>query len=104
MAVDERSDEVRALREELAKVRADIAALAKDLRDLGLVAAGTAQRAAEAEGERLKTNIDDTLEELRRRGEKTLHDAKASVEERPIFAVLVALVVGFVLGRMLDRR
>jgi ElaB/YqjD/DUF883 family membrane-anchored ribosome-binding protein len=104
MAVDEKSDEARVLREELAKVRADIAALAKDLRDLGVAAAGTAQRAAEAEGERLKTGIDDTLDELRRRGEKTLHDAKATVEERPLFAVLVALMVGFVLGRMLDRR
>jgi ElaB/YqjD/DUF883 family membrane-anchored ribosome-binding protein len=104
MAVDERADEVRILREELAKVRADIAALAKDLRDLGLAAAGTAQHAAEAEGERLKTGIDETLAELRQRGEKTLQDAKASVEERPLFAVLVALAVGFILGRVLDRR
>jgi ElaB/YqjD/DUF883 family membrane-anchored ribosome-binding protein len=104
MAADEDRDDVRVLRDELAKLRADIATLAKDLRSLGLAAAGTAQRAAETEGERVRTDIDEALSALRRRGEEALRDAKASVEERPLFAVLIALALGFILGRVLDRR
>jgi ElaB/YqjD/DUF883 family membrane-anchored ribosome-binding protein len=104
MATDEDQDEVRVLRDELAKVRADIAALAKDLRSLGSTAAGTAQRAAETEGERVRTGIDEAISDLRRQGEETLRGAKASIEERPLFAVLIALALGFILGRVLDRR
>ncbi len=104
MASDEDQDEARVLRDELAKVRADIAALAKDLRGLGLAAAGTAQRAAETEGERVRTNMDEAISDFRRQGEETLRGAKASIEERPLFAVLIALALGFILGRVLERR
>jgi ElaB/YqjD/DUF883 family membrane-anchored ribosome-binding protein len=104
MATDETKDELGALRDDIAKVKADILTLAEDLRRLGLAAAGTARRSAEAEGERLRTDVDEVIAELRRQGERTLQDAKASVEERPLLAVLIALAVGFVLGRILDRR
>jgi len=104
MAANDKPDDIAILHDELVKLRADIATLAKDLRSLGLAAAGTAQHAAEAGGERLRTDIDEAISELRQRGEKTLQDAKASVEERPLFTLLIALVVGFILGRVVDRR
>jgi ElaB/YqjD/DUF883 family membrane-anchored ribosome-binding protein len=103
-AADEKQDAVRALHDEVARLRADIAALGRDLRNLGAAAAGTATHAAESGSERLKADMDEAMSTLRRRGEEALRDAKASVEERPLFAALVALAVGFVLGRILDRR
>ena len=104
MAAEEKQDDVRALRDELAKLRADVATLAWDLRGLGLAAAGTAQRAAETGGERVRAGMDEVISDLRRQGEETLRGAKASIEERPLFAVLIALALGFILGRVLDRR
>ncbi|HUL09715.1 MAG TPA: hypothetical protein VLV76_25520 [Candidatus Acidoferrum sp.] len=104
MAADEKQDDVRALRDEVARLRADIAALAKDLRSLGTAAAGAAEQAAQSGGERLKTDLDEAIAALRRRAEETLRDAKAGVEERPLFAVLIALAIGFILGKVLDRR
>jgi ElaB/YqjD/DUF883 family membrane-anchored ribosome-binding protein len=104
MAADEKQDDVRVLHDEVARLRADIAALAKDLRSLGMAAAGTAERAAETGSERLRADIDEAISALRRHGEATLRDTKASVEERPLFAVFIALAVGFILGRVLDRR
>lgn len=104
MAADDKQDDVRILRDELAKLRADIATLAQDLRSLGLAAAGTAQRAAETEGERVRAGMDEVISDLRRQGEETLRGAKASIEERPLFAVLIALALGFILGRVFDRR
>ena len=101
---DEKQDDVRALQDEVARLRADIAALAKDLRGLGTTAAGTAAHAAESGTERLKADIDEAIATFRHRGEEALRDAKASVEERPLFAVLTAFAVGFILGKALDRR
>ena len=50
-------------------------------------------RAAETEGERVRTGIDEAILDLRRHGEETLRGAKASIDERLIFAVLVALAL-----------
>jgi ElaB/YqjD/DUF883 family membrane-anchored ribosome-binding protein len=104
MPADDKQDDVRALRDELAKLSADFATLARDLRSLGLAAAGTAQRAADTEGERVRTAMDEAISDLRRHGEETLRGAKASIEQKPLFAVLIALALGFILGRALDRR
>src|SRR5215475_8092065 len=92
------------LREDLAKLKADIGGLAKDLKDFGSAAAGAAGRAAREKGERLRGEIDETIDDLSERGEQTLRDARAKIEERPLAAVLIALLVGLVLGRLLDRR
>lgn len=104
MGVEDRRDDNGSLRDDLDKLRADIATLAADLRSLGLAAADTARRAAGSEGDHLKAEFDEAVADLRRRGEKTLKDAKASVEERPLLTMLVALAIGFILGRLLDRR
>lgn len=104
MAASDKHDDLDALREEMAKLKADIAALVKDLQGLGLASAGAARRAAETEGERLGANIEEAVAELKRRGEQTLRDAKSVVTEQPILSMLIALIVGFVLGRLLDRR
>ena len=104
MAAEQKQDEFRALRDELDKLREDIAALTQDLRSLGRAAAGSARRAAEGEGERLKADFDEALADLQRRGEKVLRDAKTRVEERPLLTLLIAAAIGFIVGRLLDRR
>jgi ElaB/YqjD/DUF883 family membrane-anchored ribosome-binding protein len=100
----ESADNSAGLRQELEKLKADFAALAQDLQSLARTAAGTARRAAAAEGGRLGAEIDETLRDLRQRGDKALEDAKEAVQERPLAALLMALLVGFVLARLLDRR
>jgi len=104
MATRTAEEELATLREDLAKLKADIGGLAKDLKDFGTAAAGAAGRAAREKGERLRGEIDETIEDLAERGEQTLRDARAKIEERPLAAVLIALLVGLVLGRLLDRR
>ena len=104
MATRTTEEEVGDLREDIAKLKADIASLAKDLKDLGTAAAGAAKRTAHDKGERLREGLDEALEDLAERGEHAVRDARAKVEERPLAAVLIALLVGLVLGRLLDRR
>jgi ElaB/YqjD/DUF883 family membrane-anchored ribosome-binding protein len=69
-----------------------------------LASAGAARRAAGAEGEQLGADIEDTIAELKSRGEHTLRATKSAVAEQPILAMLIALIIGIVLGRLLDRR
>lgn len=97
-------NEFEAIREELAKLRTDLASLADDLRGLAATTASTAKRAAQAKGEELREQIDKELDALLKRGGKTINDAKVQIEERPLTAVLIALFVGFVIARLLDRR
>lgn len=93
-----------AMREELAKLRADVAGFADHLRSFSTAAAGAARRATQEKGEELREDIDGTIDDLLKQGNETLKDTKARIEERPLTAVLIALLVGFVLARLLDRR
>jgi ElaB/YqjD/DUF883 family membrane-anchored ribosome-binding protein len=103
MATRTEESEFEALREELARVRTDIAGLADDLRNLAATTASTAKRTAQAKGEELREQIDNELDALLKRGGKTINDAKVQIEERPLTAVLIALFVGFVIARLLGR-
>jgi len=103
MAIKTEENEFEAIREELAKVRTDIAGLVDDLRNLAATTASTAKRTAQARGEDLREQIDKEFEELLKRGGKTINDAQARIEQRPLTAVLIALFVGFVIGRIFDR-
>ena len=104
MATRSTDEGVGDLHEDIEKLKADIASLAKDLKDLGTTAAGAAKRAARDKGERLREGFDETIEDLTERGEDVLRGAREKIEERPLAAVLIALLVGLVLGRLLDRR
>jgi ElaB/YqjD/DUF883 family membrane-anchored ribosome-binding protein len=104
MAASDEHDDLDALREEMAKLKADIATLIKDLHGLGLASAGAARRAAGTEGERLGADIEETVAELKSRGEQTLRATKSAVAEQPILAMLIALIIGIVLARLFDRR
>jgi ElaB/YqjD/DUF883 family membrane-anchored ribosome-binding protein len=103
MATRTDESDFEAMREELARVRADIAGLTDDLRSLAATTAGAAKRTAQAKGEKIREQIDSEIDELLKRGGKTIDEAKARIEERPLTAVLIALFVGFVIGRLLDR-
>ena len=92
------------LREELGKLRAHVAGLADDLKGLGAAAAGAGKRAAGEQAERLKEEVGDKFDDLIERGGKTVNDLVKSIEERPMMAVMLAFVLGLILGRLFDRR
>lgn len=97
-------DDIAALKDDLATLREDISKLTADLRGLAGSAAGTARRAASEEGARLREEVEDALRSALGRGGKVVEDASAQIEQRPLLSVLVAFAIGFILGRILDRR
>ncbi len=104
LATQTETGDYDALRDELSKLRAHVAGLADDLKGLGAAAAGAGKRAAGEGAERLKEEVGDKFEDLIERGGKTVNDLVKSIEERPMMAVMLAFVLGLILGRLFDRR
>ena len=81
------------LREEVERLRADMAAIAKTLRDMGAEGGGKVyermrEQAARAKGE----------------AEQAASTVGRQIEERPLTAVLTAFILGAILGALISRR
>jgi ElaB/YqjD/DUF883 family membrane-anchored ribosome-binding protein len=91
--VESEFDTVKA---DLAKLRGDIASLSAALKD---VTSETVHQQIES----IRTRIDNLTDDAAAHGRDTLDDIASHVEERPLTSILIALGVGFVVGRLLDR-
>lgn len=98
------SDSVSALREDFAKLRADIEDLA---RTAGGYADGTADRlyegareAAAGLGRRAEGAYDDALE----RGRETLRTAEGTVRSHPLASLAAAAALGWLIAKLTSRR
>jgi ElaB/YqjD/DUF883 family membrane-anchored ribosome-binding protein len=88
--------EFSAVKDDLAKLRADIANLSGALKDL------TSDTVHEQIGS-LKGRIDHLTLDAKDRGRQALDDLADRIEERPVSSVLIAFGVGVLLGRLFDR-
>jgi ElaB/YqjD/DUF883 family membrane-anchored ribosome-binding protein len=86
-------DEVERLRRDLHQLRADINMLVQDVKEMG------AQQSRVA------------VDRARRAGESVLHEAEQlrgradqHIEQNPLMSVLLSFGIGYVVGRILDRR
>jgi ElaB/YqjD/DUF883 family membrane-anchored ribosome-binding protein len=88
--------EFGAVKDDLAKLRADIANLSAALKEL------TSETVHEQIGS-LKGRIDNITHDAKDRGRQALDDLADRIEERPVSSVLIAFGVGILLGRLFDR-
>lgn len=97
MATDVRDDpksrDVEALKLEMEKLRADVAATTRTLRDLG----GSL-------GEQAADRVRETAGRARAKVSKTADDVGHQIEERPLASIVVAFLVGLLLGALFSRR
>ena len=88
--------EFGAVKDDLAKLRADIANLSAALKDL------TSETVHE-QLDSLKGRIDRATHDARDQGRQALDNLADHIEERPVSSVLIAFGVGILLGRLFDR-
>jgi ElaB/YqjD/DUF883 family membrane-anchored ribosome-binding protein len=81
------------LNEEIKRLRADMAAIAKTLKDMG----------AEG-GSRVYGRVRDQAERVRGEAEQAANAVGQRIEERPLTAVLTAFILGAILGALFSRR
>ena len=86
-------DTAETLREEIDRLQADIAAIAKSLKDLGAESGGEAYERVRRSAERAKGEA-----------EKAATAVGQHIEEKPLTSVLTAFVIGAILGALISRR
>ena len=89
-------EEFDTLKDDLAKLRGDIANLSHALTD---VTSDTVHDQIAS----IRGRIDSMTEDARTQGRQTLDDLTDQIEEKPLTSVLVALGVGILIGRMFGR-
>lgn len=82
-----------ALREDIERLRADMAAIAKTLKTMG----------AEG-GNRVYERVREQAARARGEAEEAASNVGRQIEERPLTAVLTALILGAILGALISRR
>lgn len=81
------------LNEEIKRLRADMAAIAKTLKDMGAEGGSKVYGRVREQAERVKGEAEQAANAVGRR-----------IEERPLTAVLTAFILGAILGALISRR
>ena len=84
------------VKDDLAKLRADIANLSAALKEL-------TSETVHDQIDSLKGRIDHLTSDAKARSRQTLDDLADHIEERPVSSVLIAFGVGILIGRLFDR-
>ena len=84
------------LKDDLAKLRADVASLSATLRD---VTSDTVHEQVDA----IRGRINSLTDSAKVEGQQRLDELTERIEERPLTSVLIAFGVGILLGRLFDR-
>ena len=88
--------EIGTVKDDLAKLRADIVNLSSALKDL------TSETVHER-FESLQGGLDKLTDDAKLRGKQKLEDLTDHIEEQPLTSVLIAFGVGLLIGKLLDR-
>ena len=95
-------DELNTLKEDIAKLRGDVADLVVALKETGVDKVQALKTSMDDEireaRERLRRRVDSTAE----RGRKAVDDVEESIGEHPLTSVLTAFGVGFVIAKLMD--
>jgi ElaB/YqjD/DUF883 family membrane-anchored ribosome-binding protein len=89
-------NDVESLKKDMAALREDLKGLTRALVEHGKTEAGETK-------DRLVSELNKELESAREQGEKAVQSVERQIQERPLISLLVALLLGLVFGKLLDR-
>ncbi len=98
------SQDVNALKDDLQRLRQDVATLTESLKKVVEEGAGVGRAKAVEELEDLYGQLKEGYESLRKEGKRARSGLEKEIEERPFVALVGSLVVGIVLGKMMSTR
>lgn len=97
-------EDIVTLKEDMVKLRSDMTEIAKKLIDIGKTEAKEAKEKLETEARNLIDELIVELDEIGERGKKTFKTMEKEVKEKPLLSLILAFLVGFLIGNLLDRR
>jgi ElaB/YqjD/DUF883 family membrane-anchored ribosome-binding protein len=104
MAERDVQKDLDAVKEDLSKLRSDIADLTQKLLDIGKSEAGSARDRIETEARTLVRDLRQTLNETGAHGRRTVESVEQLLVEKPVVSLLAAFGMGFLVGKLLERR
>jgi len=104
MAERDLNKEMETLRDDMAKLRTDLSAIADTLKDVGRGRVDEAKASLSSLAESLKEELRKGLEGARDRSKKSVETVEQQIEQRPLLSLLAAFGFGVLLGKILDRR
>lgn len=85
-------------------VKEDLSSLRTDLRDLLRKLIETGKSETEATKERVLDEISEAFELTTERSKAAVHSLENKVQENPLISVLLAFIIGFIFGKIFERR
>jgi ElaB/YqjD/DUF883 family membrane-anchored ribosome-binding protein len=104
MAERDLQKDVDAVKEDLVKLRSDIAELTQRLIDTGRSEVSTARNRVRAEARNLGRELRETLNDTGERGVRTVESVEQLLTDRPLVSILAAFGLGLLVGKLLQRR
>lgn len=92
---------------ELERLRADIATIRNDLRELLAATADVGRAGTTVAREKIKTGVVEVKHAAsvaRQKGEEAVEGVQHTIQERPLTSVLIAFGLGLLIARIMDRR
>jgi len=104
MANPSLEQQVDALKSDLQALRQDLEKLTSQLGATARAGAGEASATARAEAARLRAELDRLLDMAGEQGQSSLAEVQRRAQEHPLATLFGAFGIGFLIGRLLDRR
>ncbi|MGH7849381.1 MAG: DUF883 family protein [Thermodesulfobacteriota bacterium] len=97
MGQENLGQDLEALREDVTKLRSDLSQLAKSLLDKGKSETDTAK-------DRVMEELMSNLRSARDKSSETVESVEHKIQEKPLMSLLIAFVVGLILGKLFESR
>lgn len=96
--------DMQTLRDDVTKLRSDLSGITQRLLEAGKDEAGMARYKLEAEVRKLLEEVSQTLGQTRERSRKAVEGVEQKIGERPLISLIIAFIVGLLLGKLFDRK
>lgn len=104
MADNSYKQEMEAVKTDLAQLREDVGSLTQALKDATAARASEVGDDARQRMQAAADNISARYDDMRVRGEQAVEPMTREIQERPLTSVLTAFGVGFIVGKLLEKR
>lgn len=97
MAEPKLDKDIENLKDNVAKLREDLKQVTQTLLEKG-------KSETEVAKDRLIEELKSELDVAKAKGKETVESVESQIKEKPFMSLLIAFIVGLVLGKMFDRR
>jgi ElaB/YqjD/DUF883 family membrane-anchored ribosome-binding protein len=104
MADTDYKKEMESLKSDLSQLREDVGNLTVALKEAGAARASEMSDEARQRMQAAASNLSARYDDMRVRGEQAVEPVTREIQERPLTSVLTAFGVGFIIGKLLEKR